>query len=150
MANVYADDLKKVGITLTIRPLDFQKIVESLVKTYDWQMILIGLSGANYFPTQGDNVWLSSGNLHLWNPLQKRPATSWEAQLDALYWKGFSTRDPVKAKVIWDAFQKLILDEMPVMYTVYPDEFSAYRNKWGNLRVDNVGAPDLNYVYLES
>ena len=148
IANVYADELKKVGITLTVRPLDFQKIVDSLLKTYDWQMILIGLSGANYFPTQGDNVWLSQGNLHLWNPLQKTPATPWEARLDSLYWQGYATRDHAKAQQIWDQFQRIVLNEVPLLYTVYPEVFRAVRNRWGNVAVDNVGAPDMNYVYL--
>jgi hypothetical protein len=35
------------------------------------------------------------------------------------------------------------------MYMVYPDVFSAYRNKWGNVRVDTVQSPDMNYVFLQ-
>jgi peptide/nickel transport system substrate-binding protein len=149
IATIYADELKKVGITLVVKPLQFQKMVDSLIKTYDWQSIMMGLTGSNYFPTQGDNVWLSGGNLHLWRPLQQKPATEWEAKIDDLYWQGFSTRDPGKAKAVWDQFQRIILDELPVMYMVYPDSFSAYRNKWGNIRVDTLQAPDSNFIYLK-
>jgi peptide/nickel transport system substrate-binding protein len=149
IATIYADELKKVGITLVVKPLQFQKIVDSLIKTYDWQSLMIGMTGSNYFPTQGDNVWLSGGNLHLWRPLQPKPATEWEAKIDELYWQGFSERDHAKAKAIWDQFQRIILDEVPVMYIVYPDSFSAYRNKWGNIRVDTLQAPDSNFIYLK-
>lgn len=148
IANIYADELKKAGIALIVKPLQFQKIVESLTQTYDWQAVMISV-GANYFPIQGDNVWLSSGNLHLWNPLQRSPATDWEAKIDKLYWQGYSARDPGQAKGIWDQYQRIILDELPVMYLVYPDVFSAYRNKWGNVRVDTVQSPDMNYVFLQ-
>jgi peptide/nickel transport system substrate-binding protein len=147
IANVYADELKKVGVTLVVKPLQFQKIVEGLTQTYGWQAVMISV-GANYFPIQGDNVWLSSGNLHLWNPLQRSPATEWENRVDQLYWQGYSTLDPAKAKGVWDRYQRILLDELPVMYLVYADLFAAYRDKWANLRVDTLQSPDMNYLYL--
>jgi peptide/nickel transport system substrate-binding protein len=149
IANVYADELKKVGITLNVKPVQFQKLVESLTKDYDWQSILISL-GSNYFPVQGSNVWISSGNLHLWNPLQPKPSTVWEATIDDLYWQGFSARDPVKAKKIWDQFQRILLDQVPVMYIVYEYSFSAFRDRWANIRVDTLSAPDFSYVCLKA
>ncbi len=148
IANIYADDLKKVGIKLDVKPVNFQKIVDSLTKTYDWQSVMLSL-GSNYWPIGGNNVWLSSGNLHLWHPLQKTPSTKWEAEVDTLYNEGYTTRDPVKAKEIWDKYQRILLDQVPLMYMIYSDAFSAYRNKWGNVRVDNLQAPDMNYVYLK-
>ncbi len=149
IAAIYADELKKVGIRLNVKPVQFQKIVDSLTKAYDWQSIMISV-GSNYCPIQGDNVWLSSGNLHLWNPLQPKPATAWEAKIDELYWQGYSERDPVKAKKIWDQYQRILLDQVPVMYMVYAVSFAAYRDKWANIRSDTLGAPDFNYVYLKA
>ena len=149
IATIYADELKKAGITLNVKPVQFQKIVDTLTKGYDWQSIMISV-GSNYFPIQGDNVWLSKGNLHLWNPLQPKPATAWEAKVDDLYWQGYSERDPVKAKSIWDQYQRILLDEVPVMYLVYTVSFAAYRDRWANIRSDTLGAPDFNYVYLKA
>jgi len=131
-----------------VKPLDFQKLVEKIVNTYDWDSVSVSL-GSNYWPVSGSNVWQSSGNFHLWRPLQDKPATEWEARLDALYQKGFVTRDPVEAKKTWDEFQRIILDQLPVMYTILPDSFSAYRSKWGNLRVDNLQGPEQAYLYLK-
>ena len=149
IGTIYADELKKVGITLKVKPVQFQKLVESLTKSYDWQAVMISV-GSNYFPIQGDNVWLSSGNLHLWNPLQPKPATAWEAEIDKLYWQGYSERDPVKAKKIWDQYQRILLDQLPVMYMVFANSFSAFANRWANIRVDTLSAPDLNHVYLKA
>ncbi|MGA2764743.1 MAG: ABC transporter substrate-binding protein [Spirochaetia bacterium] len=149
IATIYADELKKVGIKLNVKPVQFQKLVDSLTKAYDWQSVMISV-GSNFFPLEGPNVWLSIGPLHLWNPLQPRPATAWEAKVDELYWQGFSELDPVKAKKIWDQYQRILLDQVPVMYTVYPVSFGAYRDKWGSIRSDSLGAPDLNYVYLKA
>ncbi|HUX49625.1 MAG TPA: ABC transporter substrate-binding protein, partial [Spirochaetia bacterium] len=148
IANIFADDLKKVGIKLDVKPVNFQKMVDSIVNTYDWQAVMVGL-GVSYFPTQGSNVWQSSGNFHIWRPLQEKPATQWEARIDKLYQEGLVERDPVKAKKIWDEYQHIILDELPVMYTIRQDAFGAYRNKWGNIRYDTISAPDSNYIYLK-
>ena len=148
VGNVYADELKKVGIKLNVKPLDFQKLVDKVVNTYDWQSVMVAL-GSNYWPTSGTNVWQSSGNFHIWRPLQDKPATDWEARLDTLYQQGYVTRNPVVAKKIWDEFQTILLDQLPLMYLVLPDGFSAYHSKWGNLRVDNLQAPEQSYLYLK-
>jgi peptide/nickel transport system substrate-binding protein len=148
IGNIYADSLKKVGIKLNVKPIDFQKLVDKVVNTYDWQAVMVSL-GSNYWPTSGSNVWQSSGNFHVWRPLQEKPATDWEARLDSLYQAGYVTRDHAAAQKIWDEFQTIILDQLPVMYMVLPDTFSAYRNKWGNMRVDNLQAPDQTYLYLK-
>ena len=43
----------------------------------------------------------------------------------------------------------LILDQLPMMYVVHQDSFSAIRDKWGNVRVDNIGSPDFDHIYLK-
>ncbi|OHD16017.1 MAG: ABC transporter substrate-binding protein [Spirochaetes bacterium GWD1_27_9] len=148
MANIFADELKNIGITLKVRPIDFQKLVDSLIKTYDWHCVIVGL-GANYWATGGINVWLSSGNFHLWRPLQEKPATDWEARIDHLYNEGAFTLDKAKAKKIWDEYQQIILEQVPLMYIVHPYTFRAVRNKWENVYFDNLRDLDLNYIFLK-
>ena len=97
MANVFADELAQVGIVATVKPTDFQKMVDSLLTTYDWDAAIFSL-GVNYWPSQGSNVWPSDGNLHFWHPLQSEPATEWEEELDTLYNNGRFTPDPTEAQ----------------------------------------------------
>jgi peptide/nickel transport system substrate-binding protein len=148
MCNIYADELSKVGIKADVRPIDFQKLVEMLISTYDWEAVTVGL-GANYWPSGGSNVWPSSGNFHLWHPLQKQPATAWEATVDRLYNEGRFTLDPAKARAIYDQYQRLLLEQLPVIYIVYPLSFLAVRNIWGNVFFDTLRGLDTTYVYLE-
>ena len=75
---IFADELKQIGITGNVRPIDFQKLVEMLISTYDWHVATASL-GSNYWPEGGSNVWQSKGNFHLWHPLQEEPYTEWEA-----------------------------------------------------------------------
>lgn len=149
MATTMADEAEKVGVTIKIRTLDFQKIVELLTVSYDWQSLIIGL-GVPVFPTQGSNVWPSDGNLHLWYPLQKTPATEWESRIDELYNEGSCTVDKKKAQKIWDEYQKIILEECPVIYLVRPESFFALRNRWDftNMYFDNMRGATTEYLYL--
>jgi len=148
MANIFSDELKNIGINAKVRPIDFQKIVDMITNTYDWQSTMVGL-GENYWPSQGSNVWPSKGNFHIWYPLQKKPVTEWEARIDYLYNEGRFTIDKDKAKIIYDEYQQLILDQCPVIYLVYPMSFVAYKNKWGNIFYDTLNGTDIAYVYLK-
>lgn len=149
IAQVIADECGKVGITINVRQADFQKMVESLLSSFDWQSVMIGL-GTQMFPSQGSNVWPSSGNLHLWHPFQEKPATDWEARIDALYNEGCHTVDKTKAIKIWDEYQRLILEECPVIYLIRQKSFTAVNNRWDqtNFYYDNINGAMTDWVYL--
>ncbi|HOV15448.1 MAG TPA: ABC transporter substrate-binding protein, partial [Spirochaetota bacterium] len=132
IANIFADELKNVGINLKVRPMDFQKIIEMSDKTYDFHSIMMRF-GPIMFPSQGSNVWPSKGNYHLWYPMQSKPATDWEARVDYLYNEGMFTIDKKEAKKIYDEYQKIILEQNPLIYFVYPYSFVALRSKWQNV-----------------
>jgi peptide/nickel transport system substrate-binding protein len=145
-ASIIMDEAAKIGIKINIRPVDFQKLVEQLSATYDWASIFISL-GINFWPTQGSNVWPSDGNLHLWHPLQEKPSTAWEARIDYLYNEGSYTIDQEKAQAIWDEYQRILLEQCPVIYLLRPRSFYAIQNRWdfSNFYYDNlVGAESTN------
>ncbi|MBN1646666.1 MAG: ABC transporter substrate-binding protein [Spirochaetales bacterium] len=148
VASIFSETLKEAGITANVRPIDFNKLVEMLTVTYDWHVILISL-GVNFWPTQGPNVWLSNANLHFWHPLQEEPATEWEARLDYLYNEGRFTYNTKDRKKIYDEFQKILLEQVPLTYTVNRVSFAAYRNKWANMYVDQLYYPQDDYLYLK-
>jgi peptide/nickel transport system substrate-binding protein len=148
IANILADELDEVGITLNVRPIDWQALIERLTSTYDWDAVIIGL-GSNYWPTGGSNVWPSHGNLHLWHPLQEEPATEWEARIDFLYNEGKFTIDEERRREIYDEYQRIILEQLPVMYTVHPLSFLAVRDTWANVYYDTLNGLETERVFLE-
>ena len=150
IAQIIVDEASKIGIKINIRQIDFQKLVEMLSGTYDWQSVFIGL-GTNSFPSQGSNVWPSDGNLHLWYPLQEKPATDWEARVDYLYNEGCYTNDYDQAKIIWDEYQQILLEECPVIYLMRSRSFFAIRNRWdlSNVYFDNKNGAMLEHVFLK-
>jgi peptide/nickel transport system substrate-binding protein len=151
IASIITDELSRIGIKANIRVVDFQKLVEQLFETWDWESLLMALSGSNTFPSQGSNVWVSGGNLHMWYPRQESPATDWEARIDYLYNEGAYTVDPVKAKVFWDEYQRIILEQCPLIYLVRARGFFALNNRWDqrNVYYDNKSGLKLTHVFLK-
>jgi peptide/nickel transport system substrate-binding protein len=151
IASIIRDELSKAGIKVNIRVLDFQKQVQQLFETFDWDSMLMGLSGSGIFPSQGSNVWPSSGNLHMWYPNQTQPATEWEARIDYLYNEGMFSIDVKKAQAIWDEFQSILLEECPMIYLMRPRGFWAVNNRWDltNVYYDNMRGAETTYVFLK-
>ena len=151
IASIIRDELSKIGIKLNIRVIDFQKMVEQLFTSFEWDSMLMGLSGSNIFPSQGSNVWPSSANLHLWYPNQEKPATEWEKRVDYLYNEGRFTIDKEKAQEIWDEFQLIILEQCPMIHLMRSRGFFAINNRWDftNVYFDNINSAETSFIYLK-
>jgi peptide/nickel transport system substrate-binding protein len=149
-ASILMDELSKIGIKLNIRVIEFQKLIEMLSRSYDWPSIFMRLGGSQLFPSQGSNVWLSAGNLHLWNPMQKTPATDWEERIDYLYNEGSYTIDADKAKSYWDEFQEILLEQCPLIYLMRQRSFLALNNRWdfSNVYYDNRNGFEIAHIFL--
>ncbi|MCL2720152.1 MAG: ABC transporter substrate-binding protein [Treponema sp.] len=150
-ASIIMDELSKVGIKVNIRVISFQLQVQQIFETYEWDSMIIGLSGSGIFPSQGSNTWRSSGNLHMWYPNQPSPATEWEARIDYLYNEGLYTLDKTKAKEIWDEFQSILLEQCPLIYLMRPRSFWGLNNRWdfSNVYFDNINNNLIDFIYLK-
>jgi len=85
MGNFIKDDLAKVGIKVTLVPLDFNSLVTTLRETFDYEAMLIGLDTPTPpDPAMSANLWRSSGRTHMWNATQPKPETPQEARIDQL------------------------------------------------------------------
>ncbi len=146
--NIFSDECKKVGIKADVKPIDFQKLVDMIMNSYDWHAVFLYL-GSNYWPTGGSNVWPSKGNFHIWRPLQEKPATEWEKRIDYLYNEGSYTIDRGKAVKIWNEYQRILLDQLPFIYLVHPLSFLGVRDRWDNVFYDTLNGLDTKYLFLK-
>ena len=119
---------------MNYRPLEFITLVEKLDSNFDWDCVLIGFGGGGVEPNNGANVLRSSGDLHLWNPDQKTPATPWEAEIDKLLEQGTAEMDVQKRVPYYWRIQEIIHDQLPIIETVRQLRFTAYRNTLKNFR----------------
>lgn len=118
MGSLIQQDLQQIGIKVSFVPLDFPSIAERITKTYDYDACLLGLTNVDLDPNAQANVWLSSADLHQWNPAQKTPATPWEAEIDKYMRQQASTLDRNQRKAAFDKVQEIVADEQPMLYLV--------------------------------
>jgi peptide/nickel transport system substrate-binding protein len=132
LAGIIHKDLKTIGMQVHFTPLEFNNIVDKMLTTFGWDCILLGFSGGTE-PHFGKNVWHSSGQLHDWNPRQEKPATEWEARIDEIFDLGVQELDKDKRKELYDEWQLIVSQQLPLIYTVLPESIAAIRNKFDNL-----------------
>ena len=147
---IIQEDLKEIGIKAKFSPIDFNALVTRLTDTFDWDAVIIGLTGG-IEPHNGKNVWESSGQLHMWHPKQKEPATQWEAEIDRLFNEGAQELDIEKRKAIYFRWQEIVAEQLPVIYTVLSASLVAIRNKFGNLKPTAFGGwlHNLEEIYIK-
>lgn len=149
IADMIRKDLEEVGMHVRFTALEFNNLVDKLSSTADWECILLGLTGG-IEPHFGKNVWHSSGQLHEWYPRQKKPATTWEARMDETFDLGVQELDRDKRKKLYDEWQLIVSEQLPVIFTVMPESIFAVRNKFGNLYPTPFGGAfhNIEEIYL--
>ncbi len=149
IAAIIRADLEKLGMQVNFLPLEFNTLVGKLMASYDWDAIIMGLTGG-VEPHFGKGVWHSSGGLHLWNPRQEKPATDWEKRIDEIYDQGVQELDQNKRKALYDESQRIAADQLPVIYTVLNSDMYAVRKKFGNLNPTAYGGAfhNLEEIYI--
>ncbi|MDE2898168.1 MAG: ABC transporter substrate-binding protein, partial [Chloroflexota bacterium] len=138
--------LTSIGIQGDIEVIDFGELVDQLTSSYNWESILIGFGGSSE-PHFSISLWHSGESLHLWNPNQSEPATTWEADIDSLFIRGSQELDREQRVRFYHEAQEIAADNVPVVYTTHSERLTAVRNVFGNLTPTLFGLWDVRYVY---
>ena len=138
ISEIVRKDLEQVGLKANLLFIEFNSLVTKLDKTFDWDCVLLGLTGGPE-PHWGANVWKSSGRMHMWYPYQPKPATPWEARIDAIFAAAIEELDGAKRKVLYDEWQMIVNTQQPYVYTVAPEDLAAVRDGLGNVFVAPLG-----------
>ena len=125
MAVLIQDDLQKIGIHVNVVTLDFPSLIERMAQTFDYEAIILGLTNVDLDPNGEMNVWLSSSENHQWNPQQKAPETSWEAEIDRLMRVQASSTDLKQRKQAFDRVQEIVVEEEPFIFLINKNALSA-------------------------
>lgn len=125
IAAMIQQDLLPVGIRLNVVTLDFPSLIERITRSFQYEACLLGLTNLDLDPSAQMNVWLSSGAQHQWNPGQKQPATSWEAEIDRLMREQAAETRPGIRKRHFDRVQEIVSREAPFLYLVTKNTLTA-------------------------
>jgi ABC-type transport system substrate-binding protein len=127
-------NLRDVGIKVNPEPLALSIIADKIEKSFDFDGILLGWQvNPPPGPTNSKNIVLSSAAQHVSFPLQSKPSTPWEAEIDRLMHQIESTPDLAGRTRLYAEVQRIWSEQLPEINLIAPREAVAYRNKFGNL-----------------
>ena len=125
MAVMVQEDLGKIGIKVNVVTLDFPSLIERISQKFNYEAAMLGFRNVDLDPNSQMTIWLSSAENHAWNPQQKSPQTTWEAEIDRLMKAQASTADLKKRKGSFDRVQEIAADQVPFIYLVNQNALSA-------------------------
>jgi peptide/nickel transport system substrate-binding protein len=113
------DQLQKVGLSVDVVALETGAMVDRWKKGESDTLFFYLLYDA-LDPARHLEFWMSSGGFHLWHPNQSKPATPWEAEIDAHMRRVSSSMDPTERKRAFEAAQRQLAAHAPLLYFVAP------------------------------
>jgi len=131
-AKMIRKDLENIGIKAHYNLVEFNSLVDKEVSSYDWDAIVLGLTGGDD-PYEGGNIWHSYSPHHSWHPNQPRPATAWEKRVDEIYDLAIKEMDRTKRKALYDEWQDSVAENLPLIFLPQPEKIYAVRNRFGNV-----------------
>lgn len=132
MGELFIQEARAIGLDITLQPEDFNVMVSRLTTSFDWELILIGLTGS-VDPISGANTYPSWGNLHMIEPLQESPRRAWEARIDELWDYANNTINEQQRVDGFHEMQQIWIEEVPWVFTVNQAVLQGYKNTWGNI-----------------
>ena len=130
-------DLEDLGMKVNFKPVEFNTLVNKLVNTLDWDMVIMGLTGSPLEPNGGKNVWMSDGTLHMFNQRLEGDENSsrfdWEKEIDEMYTKGALATSFEERKKYYDEYQRIAYEQKPFIYIYSPIIITAIRTKFKNI-----------------
>jgi peptide/nickel transport system substrate-binding protein len=118
------DELKKVGLTVDVVPLEVGALVDRMTKG-DYDALYFRFLTSDSDPATSMDFWLSSGGAHVWNMDQAVPATPWEKQIDTLMGQMAADRNPARRRQLFLEAQKVLSQNLPIIYFAVPRVYVA-------------------------
>ncbi len=134
MATMIQADLKDLGIHVQVVPLEFHSVLDRIFQTHDYEAAVLGLGAGDVDPNSEMNVWLSSGNDHVWDLGESHPATNWEAEIDRLMEKQLSTMKPKDRKLLYDRVQEILAEDLPIVCLASPNILVGAKDQLANFK----------------
>ena len=132
LAAIAQDDLKHLGMDVQVVPMEFRALVDRILNTKDYEAALMNLVNGDTDPTPEMNLWLSSGETHLWDLGEAKPATPWEAELDQLMQAQMVGTSYAKRKKLYDRAQEIISQNLPLIFLLSPNILVGAQATVGN------------------
>ncbi len=141
-----ASDLRKIGIEVDVIVEEWSVFVGTILLTYDFDLVIIGLSGGGASPDLRD-IYTENGSLNMFG---LGPSIPYNDESEYLQNLGVSITDPVERREKYVEWQILMMDKiLPLMPMFAP---RSYVGTWANLKGYDISlgiANSLPYMYYD-
>jgi peptide/nickel transport system substrate-binding protein len=135
LANMAADDLKKVGLRLVLVPIEFNTLITRIREDFNYEACLLGTAGGvPPDPGMSQNVYRSSGKQHYWHIEQSSPATPEEARIDALTDQLMASNELALRKRLFLAIKNLWNDQCWFVWMPSLLHYNLVSSRFGNVQ----------------
>ena len=150
-------DLSKIGITADVQVINFNVVLKKLFVSRDWECYVGAFPSGVVEPNLISPFWYSGGAFHQFNqgtqpgeaPLKGWEVSDWEQEIDSLFNAGVKELDLSKRKAIYDRFQRIVAEELPVFFLVNPLSLQAVRDRIENIQFSAFGGAFWNIEELK-
>ncbi|HKT45907.1 MAG TPA: ABC transporter substrate-binding protein [Candidatus Acidoferrales bacterium] len=151
LATLAVDDLKQLGMDVQVVPMEFRALVDRVLNTKNYEAVLMNIVNGDADPTPEMNLWLSSGEMHVWDLGESQPATPWESEIDRLMRQQLTATSFEARKKAYDRVQELVSQNLPLIFLLSPNILVAARPVVGNFRpaiLEPYGSWNADQLYL--
>ena len=112
-----AEQLRQIGLTCDVVTLEQGAMIEKyMAGAYDAMYFYFPTD--SFDPARNLDFWLSSGDFHVWQPHQTKPARPWEASIDDLMRREAALADPAERVRLVGEAQKIFAEHLPAIFFV--------------------------------
>ncbi|HEY1212666.1 MAG TPA: ABC transporter substrate-binding protein, partial [Bryobacteraceae bacterium] len=84
VAAIIQQDLKEVGINVTLMPLEFRSLVDRVFTSFQYEAAILALADGDSDPNSEMSFLTSKGSAHIWSLKQRNPPAPWQQEIDKL------------------------------------------------------------------
>ena len=144
------DDWRAVGVEGVARPIDFNSLVAAQEHTHKWEATVLGWgTSVPPDPLGGKNVYISSGNGHVWYPEMKPEARNeFDKKSDAMLDAMSQQVDEAKRKPMWREFEEMHAQYAGYIWLYAQNGYAASKNRVKNMKA-SILHPETWWNYEE-
>jgi len=130
------DDWRAVGVEGVPRPIDFNSVVTAQESTHKWEAVVMGWgSGVPPDPLNGKNVYISSGDGHVWRPFTP-PAerNDFDKKSDAMLDELSQQVDESKRRPLWHDIEEAHAKFQGFIWLYAQNGYAASKKRVKNMK----------------
>ena len=132
IATIIQADLGELGIQVQVTPIEFRALLRRVFESYDYEACILALGPGDVDPNSTIAALTSGGANHFWRLARDRPPPPWQVEIDRLMERQLVELDPAERKKLYDRVQRLVAENLPMIFLVSPNVLTGAAAGLGN------------------